>query len=59
MTNAQDPNEHLHRRVHCMQCGWFGETGELIAGSKPGLRCPECDSPDQIRAAPEPQDRVH
>ena len=39
-------NAHLERAIHCNACKWAGVTGELIAGSKPGLRCPKCDSPD-------------
>ena len=41
-----DLDSHLHRAAGCEDCGWTGKTGDLIAGNKPGFRCPKCGGAD-------------
>lgn len=37
-----DPNSELAKGAVCINCGWKGRVGELIA--KHDLHCPKCDS---------------
>ncbi len=39
------PDANFDRSCWCDACKWHGTVGQLIAGNKPGLRCPKCDSP--------------
>lgn len=43
-TDIREGDEHFTHSVRCKNCGWVGFTGDLMAGMKPKLYCPKCES---------------